>query len=338
MEKLAIFIKKSIFFLVLTLPAFTYAVPEDQLPDLMTKIFDYYDQGQANFYTGVSGKQVHFHALKESHKTALIILPGRTEPTRKYAELVYDLRELSVDIFLWDPPGQGFSERLLEDPQKGYIESFKDYARDFNQFYKNELSGYRNVVIVAHSMGAAISLNFAANYSHKIKAMVLSSPMMQLKTNGMPETFALIAARTLSLIGKKKDYVPGGGPFKKPTPYQENRVTSSPNRYQLARTVDREDPKLYMGSATNNWLLQAIKLTHQIKRQRKKLKDIPLLFFQAGLDEFSKDKRQRKFCQKHGNCTLVRFEKSKHEMFQERDEIRDQVFKKTVDFLNPHLN
>lgn len=315
----------------------TKAVPEDQLPELMEKVFAFYDNGTSNFYQGVSGKQVHYHALRRDHKTALVMLPGRTEPTRKYAELVYDLKDLKVDFFLWDPPGQGFSERPLEDPQKGYIDHYKDYAKDFNTFYKNELSNYSSIVIVAHSMGAAISLNFAANYKNNIKAMTLSSPMMELKTNGLPETVALAAARALSIIGKKKDYVPGGGRFERPTPFAENRVTSSLNRFNLARFVDSEDPKLYMGSATNNWLLQAIKMTRKIKRQRKKVSSIPLVFFQAGKDEFSKDKRQRKFCEKHGNCTFVRFEDAKHEMYQERDEIRNQVLDKVKSFLGPHI-
>jgi lysophospholipase len=314
-----------------------YAVSEEHLPQLQDQIFKFYDQGVSKTYLGASDKEVHYKLFQRGHKTALLILPGRTEPTRKYAELVYDLKELAVDFLLWDPPGQGHSERLLEDPQKGYIDDYKFYAQDLNTLFKKELNAYEKIVVIGHSMGAGIVINFAANYPHKIKAMVLSAPMMELKTNGLPESVALMASRALSLVGKKKDYVPGGGPFKEPVPYEENRVTSSPNRYEFARLIDREDPDLYMGSATNGWLLEAIKMTRKIKRQRKKVHDLPMLFFQAGNDEFSKDQRQIKFCQKHPKCQLIRYEEAKHEMFQERDQIREDVLNKTINFLRPYL-
>lgn len=324
-----------LIFLTLLFSLLTHAVPENTLPQMQDEILNFYEQGESVTYTGVSGKDVHYHALRRGHKNAIVILPGRTEPTKKYAEVTYDLRELKADFFLWDPPGQGYSERLLEDAQKGYIESYKDYASDFKKFSDKELKSYEKIAFVAHSMGAAISLHFVANNPDKVKGMVLSSPMMELKTNNLPESVALMAARALALIGKKKDYIPGGGPFKSPTPYEENRVTSSPNRYAFARFIDKGDPKLYMGSATNQWLIQAIKLTRKIMRDRKKLEKVPMIFFQAGLDEFSKDERQQKFCLKHSKCTLVRFENSKHEMFQERDEIRNQVIEKTKAFVAP---
>jgi lysophospholipase len=105
----------------------------------------------------------------------------------------------------------------------------------------------------------------------------------------------------------------------------------------MARTIDKEDPKLYMGAATNNWLLEALKMGRKIYRNRKKVESVPILMFQAGMDEFSKEKRQQKFCKKHPLCTLKRFENSKHEMFQEKDSIRNEVISMTKSFLMKHL-
>lgn len=317
--------------------ALCHGVEETKLLSLLeSEILPHYNSGTSQTFLGVDQKEVHFHALRRGHDKAIIILPGRTEPTKKYAELVYDLKDLPFDIFLLDPRGQGFSQRLLADPQKGYVENYQDYRKDLETFIDKEVSNYKKVFFVAHSMGAAIALRYSAHYPHKVAGLVTSSPMMEIKTNGLPESVAFVMVKGLKLVGKKRDYVPGGGRFEKPTPFSQNRVTHSKPRYHMARFIDREDPKLYMGSATNNWLLEAIKMGRKIAREAKKLKDIPILLFQAGQDEFSKEKRQQKFCKKLPKCTLKRFSDSKHEMFQETDKIRNVVLTMTKSFLQKY--
>lgn len=309
-------------------------VSDQYTSKLEQKVYPFYQTGLSKFYSGVDQKSIHFREFKRGANDAVIVLPGRTEPTKKYAEVVYDLSHLDVDFFMWDPRGQGYSDRLLSDIQKGYVESYKDYITDFTTFMKNEVIGkYENVYIVAHSMGAAISLRYVQLNPGVIKKMVLSSPMLQLKTQGLPESATVGIMGFLKTIGKKRDYIPGGGPLDKPVPFSENRVTASEDRYAMAREIDAKEPELLMGSATVNWVFEAIRMTKKIFRNRKKLRSTPILMFQAGNDEFSKDRRQRVLCEQSANCTLERFEDSKHEMFQERDVIRDKVMNLTEDFI-----
>lgn len=332
--------KKIILTLSTLLAVTAQAVPENQLLDILkSEIIPFYESGQKVYYEGARGKKVHYQKIKRGQDTAVIILPGRTEPTLKYAEVIYDLKELPVDFFLWDPRGQGFSERLLPDPDKGYVEKWEDYTNDFHKFYQKELTQYSKVLVLAHSMGAAIALRYSQLHPKNIQALVMSSPMMQIKTNGIPEIAAQGLMGVYKLLGKKKEYVPGGGPFVNPEPYEVNRVTQSRARYDMARIVDTYDSKFYMGSATRNWLFEAIQMTKKIKKrsQRKKIEHIPLLIFQAGKDEFSKDSRQQTFCQKHPRCQLVRFELAKHEMFQETDSVRNVVIEKAMRFLEENL-
>jgi lysophospholipase len=306
---------------------------------LKEKVYPFYQSGLSKFYAGVDKKSVHFRQFRRGSNQALIVLPGRTEPTKKYAELIYDLSPMDLDFFLWDPRGQGYSDRLLTDPQKGYVESYKDYITDFDKFMKANIIGkYDQVFILAHSMGGAISLRYAQLNPGIIDKMVLSAPMLELKTNGVPEGPTLALMRVLKTIGKKKDYVPGGGALSSPVPFTENRVTQSKERYEMARSIDVLEPELLMGSSTNNWLLEAIKLTRKTFRQRKKSSHIPMLIFQAGKDEFSKDKRQNKLCSASRKCRLVRLEEAKHEMFQEVDSVRDEVIRLTEEFLRAPQN
>lgn len=55
--------------------------------------------------------------------------------------------------------------------------------------------------------------------------------------------------------------------------------------------------------------------------------------FQAETEHFSKYKRQNKLCEKISNCQKELMEGAKHEMLQEKDEIRDKVLAKIKLFL-----
>lgn len=315
-------------------------VPEDQLGQLLkSEILPFVTKGEKAFYLGERDKKINYFKFKREHRSAIVIIPGRTEPSLKYSEILFDLKNLPVDFFLWDPRGQGHSERLLDDPQKGYVEKWEDYTSDFKKFHEIELSEYNKVFIIAHSMGAAISLRFGQLNPELIDGFVLSAPMVEIKTDGYPEFIASGLMKFLKIIGKKTEYVPGGGPLSGPIPYEKNRVTSSVERYKMARFIDTTDPRLLMGSPTNNWLYEAIQLGKKVskKSQRRKIDHIPLIIFQAGKDSYSKDKRQRKLCEEHSQCELVRLEQAKHEMFQERDEIRNVVIKKTIGFIEKNL-
>lgn len=326
-----------------------FAVPENQLLEKLPEVLSFYDQGISHFYEGVAQKKVHYKEINQEGNCTLIMMPGRTEPTRKYAELAYDLKDLGCDYYLWDPRGQGFSERLSNKTDKGYVENYDDYLVDFKTFWdlaiagdkKQEEKESKKVAIIAHSMGAAIALGALAKYNLPVVGLTLSSPMMEIKTQSLPESVTFFAMKALKLAGKKHDYVPGFGPYKGEQSFQDNRVTSSEARHQMALTTFRNSggEDLNMGGATVNWLIEGIRLGRSLNKKKSKrvLANYPILLFQAGLDTFSRDKRQKKFCTTLAKCQLVRFEKSKHEMFQERDGIRDIVLNKVRDFLKPKL-
>jgi len=329
--------KRYIFLTLISLitSSLSFAVKEESLKEeFSTKIKSFYSTGISKFYPSVEGKSAHYRIFKRGFRNVLLVLPGRTEPSTKYSEVIYDLRELPYDFILIDPIGQGLSNRLLEDKQKGYIEKYKNYREDLHTIFQSEIENiYDNAAILAHSMGGAISIHFAESYPHLIKGMVLSSPMMELKTNNLPEGVTLWTMGALRTLGKKKDYIPGGGRFESPIPFSENRVTQSKERYWMARTIDEESPDFYMGSATVNWVFQSIKMSRKIYKEREKLHGMPILMFQAGKDEFSKPKRQKLFCSTNPTCEFIYIPMAKHEMFQETDSIRDIVMTKANIFL-----
>jgi len=163
--------------------------------------------------------------------------------------------------------------------------------------------------------------------------MILSSPLMQMKTKGLSEPLAYASLQALSWIGRDREYIPGGSADQVSGPFEENRVTSSRERFWMARQIDDKEPELVMAAATVGWSLEAIKMGRAIFKARKKVNFPPTLLFQAQYDEFSHAKRQNIFCSERSSCELIFMQDSKHEMLQERDSIRNHVLKRINQFL-----
>ena len=115
--------------------------------------------------------------------------------------------------------------------------------------------------------------------------------------------------------------------------FDNNKVTSCIDRFKMARMIENIDETLLMGGATNNWVLESLKAGEKIFKKRKKLKNHSVLMFQAGNEYFSKYERQNKICNTIKDCKNVFIRDSFHEMFHERNKIRDRVISETLTFL-----
>lgn len=295
----------------------------------------YFKTGQSDFFKNNDNLSLYFHKITNNkNKRALVILPGRTEPLEKYQEVVYDLKDIEHDIFLLDLRGQGNSQREVDDPHKGYVENYKNYGKDIDLFIKEIVkpSRYEEVNFLGHSMGAAVGLLHATENPNLFSKMVLSAPMVEINTNDKPQSLVYSLFRTMRLLGMGKNYVPGGDRGNVNFSFEKNRVTSSLARFNMARDLERKNPFYVMGSSTVSWVIEAIEMGNKVFRNKEKLNGIKLLMFQGGKDLLSYAKRQRQIC-KANDCELVYFEESKHEMFQEVNEIRDIVINKSYSFL-----
>lgn len=321
--------------LICFLPLAVSAISEaDYQNEFAQKVRPFFAASESHQFKSFDDAVIHYRHFKRGHDKVILIIPGRTEPTSKYAELVYDLKDTPYDFILLDPRGQGYSERLVkDDPKKGYVKNYSDYVRDLKKLKEIALAGYQEVIFLGHSMGGAIGMLYEETYPQSFTKMILSCPMMQMKTQNLSEAAALASLQLLEWIGRGKSYIPGGGPDQVSGPFEENRVTSSRARFQMAREIDQREPALIMASATVGWTVEALKMGRRIFKERASIEFPPVLMFQAEHDEFSFDERQQEFCQERKSCELIFMKDSKHEMLQERDEIRTQVIKHIKDFL-----
>ncbi|WP_417207627.1 serine aminopeptidase domain-containing protein [Antarctobacter sp.] len=102
-------------------------------------------------------------------KGALVIAPGRSEPSYEYVETAMDfIARGFAPVYVIDHRGQGLSPRLLADPDKSHVEDFGDYIADFTQFVaavEADLSALGAspdlpLFLTSNSMGGAIAIGY----------------------------------------------------------------------------------------------------------------------------------------------------------------------------------
>jgi lysophospholipase len=314
------------------------AIPEQNFVKNWHKdVAPYFAQGSQRSFVNHQGLKLNYYTFSSSKNSkTLVILPGRTEPALKYAELVYDLRNLGFNIYVFDHQGQGASDRLLTGTDKGHVKVFVDYARDLSGWLDEVViaeSKDQDRYLLAHSMGGAISAIYLAYGKYIFKKAVFSAPMMELNTKPYTETVARLLSGSLVLVGQGTKYAPERGPYiAENDTFEKNEVTHSQGRFDIAKAIFVTWPEMVVGGPTNRWVNQSLKATKDIDTIASKI-TIPILMLQAGKDLIVKLPRQNNFCQKAPNCKLIKYEESMHEILQETDSIRDLAMSEIKKFL-----
>ncbi len=303
-------------------------------------------------FTGVDGIQLKYASFcQPTHTKCLIICTGRSESYLKYEELISELFQQGFDIFILDHRGQGLSERMLNNPHKGYVKNFDDYAADLNTFVNTIVEPYsltkqQSIYLLAHSMGSTIALRYFQLYQHPIKAAVLSSPMITFSRKGLPlflvESIINITQAINNRCSKTPWYFIGQGDYKA-IPFANNPLSHSPNRYQAFINLYENTPEIQLGGVTIKWLQEALKVYKKLFKEVDKL-NIPIQVLQAGADRVIDNEAQNQFCQRlhqhyPASCPNGRpivIDGAKHELFIEADCYRQPAITTALNWFTQH--
>ena len=262
---------------------------------------------------------------------SVIFSPGRTEFIEKYFETSADLIQKGFNVLMVDPRGQGLSDRVLEDRLKSYIKNFQIYADDL-AFAAEEFAPLlpRPHIAMGHSMGGTIVLQSILSGALNPDVVICSAPMLGLFDLETPPLRLMIVA--LSQLGFDKRNLP----FQRqraglPIPFQGNKLISDRDRYRTWASFFQSTPRLRVGQPTFGWIRAALASMAYINRNASNLK-IPGLMLGAGGDPIVDPASVQKFAENAG-CTYEVIPGALHEVFLERDVIRDEAFTKIDAFL-----
>ena len=263
---------------------------------------------------------------------SIIIFPGRTEFIEKYLETVEDLTARGFTVLVMDPRGQGLSQRLVDDPVKSYVDDFQDYADDLAgvtaQFSPLLPKPH---IVMGHSMGGCVALQAVISGVMRPSAVVCSAPMLGLYDVQTP--IMIFVIKIFAALGMaKKDLPFQRGRSGIPVPFESNKLTSDPERYKSWSAYFNNVERLRLGPPTYGWIVQALRSMNFVNKNADKLK-IPALIVAAGADPIVEPSSNEDFAAMSG-ATFAVVPGALHELFLERDELREQFFSAFDSFLD----
>ncbi len=298
-------------------------------------------------FDGLLGVEI-IYGIREVdvEKGAVVIVNGRNETFVKYREVINELTTAGFSVYTFDHRGQGFSGRQLADPHKGHVDSFDDYVADLHFFLEHIVKrrSHDHCLVLAHSMGGTISLLYELRYPGKFASIVMSAPMLGFSTALWLTFLGPPLLSLLGALGQSQRYFPGGGPFKPESFRDDNILTSDRKNYDRNQRLMVEYPRVQLGSPTNAWVKQALVAMEEIwdSHAQEAVEEVmvgaeslhsPLLILQAGADQVVDNLAQERFfCGRAGNCELQVIEEARHEILEERPELREMAVKAMLDF------
>ena len=317
-----------------------FAVSEAQYQSQMDQlVHPFYATGVDGSFRGKDGINIHYRKWENpSEVGAIVLLPGRIDSYVSFAETIYDLAQKGYSIYSMDHRGQGYSDRILTNPELGYVRRFDDYLVDAKIFVDTIVNArpHARRFLLAHSMGGAIAALYCYQFPEDFTAAALITPMFQINT----APFAAWEARVLAwwnvLIGKGTGYAPTQHDFDPAEKFENNKISLSEVRWQNYQNILRENPELQLGGATNLWVKESLKAGVRIHKYADQI-DTPILLLTAGKDTVVAAPEQQYFCSHAKSCVAVpTYPDSLHNILAERDSIRDDALLQITQFFSEH--
>lgn len=325
-------------------------------------VLPYFYAGQFGSFSGEDGIDISYgYFPADNSRGAIMMLHGLNETAIKYAELIYDLRNTGYSIYIMEHRGHGNSGRILDgsdqDRRKIYIRDFDNYIKDAKTFYNQVVTqqAHNKLFLFAHSVGGNVAAQYIEQFPQDFDAAVLSSPMMELLTTHpakVHESIAYPLAKFLTNIGQGQAYALDMEEpdvlidHTSPEKFEAEFLTKSWKRWTVYNEVIEYNQHLIAGGPgatwgiTNGFGKEAYEASFKARSAEEAAKIIiPVLMFQSGDDYIVGTKGQNTFAGNAINAPYfeqVMFEDAYHEAYMERDEIRDELLQRTIEFFDSY--
>ncbi|OEE63659.1 lysophospholipase [Enterovibrio norvegicus FF-454] len=313
---------------------------EDELATTMAEqVAPFWATRQQGQIIGQEGLRLHWCAFtKPEHTRAIVVVNGRIEATEKYKEVFFDLFRQGYDVYSYDHRGQGQSQRLVTGSDIGHVVDFEHYVDDLETFVDEIVTQkpHQQRMILAHSMGGAITTLYAARKPAAIDALALSAPMFGINLSPTLRKVAKPLCRALSIIQHPAGYAPGQVPYWL-KPFKHNLLTHSETRYQWFRKLYEDNETLKVGGPSSQWIWQSMSACERTIEAARMI-DMPMLVMQAARDEVVCNHTMFHFHRERQALNLpIKFDivpNSRHELLFEKDVTRDTALNLSLSFFD----
>ncbi|SKA66087.1 alpha/beta fold hydrolase [Enterovibrio nigricans] len=310
---------------------------------MVEQISPFWASRQQGQIVGHDGLRLNWCSFtKPEHTKAIVVVNGRIEATAKYQEVFFDLFRQGYDIYSYDHRGQGHSHRLVIGSDIGHVVNFEHYVDDLETFIDGVVvqKNHQQRMILAHSMGGAISVLYAARRPNAIDAIALSAPMLGIQLSPLLQKVAKPLCKALSSCQHPAGFAPGQVPYWA-KPFKHNVLTQSEARYQWFRELYEADETLKVGGPSAQWIWQSLHACEHMMQAATQIK-MPVLLLQAARDQIVCNEAIFQFHRDRLAAGLpVQFDiiaESRHELLFEQDGIRNQALEKVLTFFAAQVN
>ncbi|PWJ73865.1 lysophospholipase [Pseudaminobacter salicylatoxidans] len=300
---------------------FLYDIPENPKPE----------GGTSGFFTARDGKKLryaHFPAIQRPLKGTVVLLSGRNECIEKYFETIRDLAARGFGVAIFDWRGQGASDRVIRNPAKGHINSFKDHEHDLESFFSEiVLPDCRGpFYILAHSTGALVALQAAPSLANRVQRMMLLTPFLAPYKSPLSVRGIRRLAASYHWTGLGRLPIPGARDTRVPEPFWQNKVTSDPARYERNSLIYQTYPQLATGAPTMGWVrAAAMAIAHVQDPAFMAALKVPVLLIAAGADTVVSNYAIEAYAHRLRVGSMLTIHGARHELLQEADLFREQL-------------
>ncbi|MGO8954963.1 MAG: alpha/beta fold hydrolase [Rhodomicrobium sp.] len=279
---------------------------------------------------GLSIRFARWDTTSERRLGTVCLFQGQTEFIEKYFETITDLRRRGFAVATMDWRGQGGSSRLLKNPAKGHAETFAHHDADVSKFMTGIVlpDCPPPFYCLAHSMGAHLVLRLMRTKVCWWDRVVLTSPMIGFAGSDAKNSAICAGAEAATFLGFSDSFVPGWkNHAPEANPFEGNLLTSDRLRFERAREAVQAAPHLGIGAPTIGWVAAACSSISTIKSDAFMASvKVPILIVAAGNDRIVSTPALERFASRIKNCTRIVLAGAKHEVLQERDQLREQFW------------
>jgi len=283
------------------------------------------------------GLRLRVGFFETGERGTVLIFPGRTEAIEKYGRLAGHIAAMGYSSVAIDWRGQGFADRLLDNPLIGHVEHFHDYQHDVEAVVAAaRAAGFPEpFFLLAHSMGGAIGLR-ALLRGLPVRAAVFTGPMWGIQLPVWVRPLTGLIGSGAQLLGVADRFAPttGAEPYLLNTRFEDNLLTRTPEVLDFMTRQIRGEPQIALAGPSINWVHAARTETRALERQASP--DIPCLTL-LGEDEqiVCVDAIRARMAAWPG-AELLEIEGGRHEVLMESPARLDPLLNRIAAFFEGH--
>lgn len=290
-------------------------------------------------FTNARGATLRFGRLS-CHKTPLahiVFIEGLSEYAEKTFELARDFNRMACNFSVLDRQGQGKSDRYLPDRDRQHSQGVDHDVDDIIRFCRDHVPEGDPIILLGHSTGGLIALMALEKEPALFKGAILVAPLLGIASPLARDKESYIANLPLppTFAGR---YIPGGRGWtpreSKLSLYKPEHFSSDPVRNKIHDYWPQKDRDLRSGSPTLRWIVEICRaiIRTRVPGFTEKI-DKPVLIFTAGQDVLINNDPTLTLAGRLKRATHHHYPDGKHELYLEKDDIRDSLLRRTHDFL-----